>query len=224
MTLAEINLGTSRMALPQPSYKERSTWSLVKGRRSNLVRTHTPSGVQRKGGDITGLGILPGDWGVQATYQPLQPWGLTPGRRAPFAGLKTSRAYQLIEIETPLLKTTCVDLLTLRHRMRTADWKLPGALAGFPALPQCTHQPASGSGSSPSCSGAASHKGGGHCCQWQRTLGGNGASMVAGPASDQSRGSHCQSMHWCTHSGGSNTSSSSKAETATTRACITVHT
>ena len=49
--------------------------------------------------------------------------------------------------------------------METTDWKLPGALTGLLGLSQCIRQPASGTDSSPSCSGTDLHCGGGCHCQ-----------------------------------------------------------
>lgn len=92
----------------------------------------------------------------------------------------------LCKTETPLMKNMHTHLLTPRKKVKEADWKLPGILAGFLRLPQ----PSPEDCSSLCCSSASPHLGEGAIgrggdCTWKKH-------SQRGPwsTSDWSEGSH----------------------------------
>ena len=77
--LQRMTRGLAKCLIYKQACKERTTQSLVGGEEKRFQSGPTPvTGDPEEEGFITGSGILPKEQWVQAPYQALQSWGLTP--------------------------------------------------------------------------------------------------------------------------------------------------
>ena len=113
------------------------------GRRNNQARTCALARDTEDEGDITGLGILPGESGVRDTYWAPELWGLTLRRQVSIAGLKTSGTYWRVVRNWDSTHEQRVHTIVYSWEQGGGSrLKLPRAVAGFPRVPQCAPQAA----------------------------------------------------------------------------------
>lgn len=146
--------------------RERSNQSLIGREENNLAGTYTLSVGPRRGEGYhrlkdppcraRALSCILGTLGLEADIR----------KTGPFRWFENQWSVpEESKKQILLLKSLHTDLLTPNYRIKTAVWKLSGALANLSATPQFTLQPSPGSCSSSSCSTVSPHEG--RDCQYQ---------------------------------------------------------